>query len=163
MLKKKMENIIDFETSGLLFTILLIPEKFKDVLILEDPEEIENFDIGYENFYLMTNNSISILNDDIFEDPDNILKKLRSKYHVYKKKPEIIEGHTIKFFKRKLVSKMMNLLGEVLEDKKLNYNWRVKQILKGVENDIDTHTSTNRIPTNDEAIKAYKTCWLYEK
>ena len=129
MLKKKWK-IIDNETMCLLNTILYVPEKFKDVLILEDPEEIENFDIGYENFYLMTNNSISILDDDIFEDPDNILKKLRSKYHVYKKKPEIIEGYTIKFFKRKLVGKMMNLLGEVLEDKKLNYNWRVKQILK---------------------------------
>ena len=32
-----------------------------------------------------------------------------------------------------------------------------------IEIDVDTHTSTNRIPTNDEAIKAYKTCWLYEK
>ena len=123
-------NIIDIETSSLLFVILLIPEKFKDILILEDPEEIENFDIGYENFYLMINNSIMISGNEIFEDPDNMLKKLRSKYHVYKKKPENIEGYTIKFFKRKLVGKMMNSLGEILEDKKLNYNWRVKQIIR---------------------------------
>ena len=133
VLKTGEGNIIDFETVSLLNTILLIPEKFKDVLILEDPEEIENFDIGYENFYLMINNSIPISGDDLFEDPDNLLKKLRDKYYVYNKKPETIKGYTIKFFKRKLVGKMMNLLGEVLDDKKLNYNWRVKQILKITE------------------------------
>ena len=124
-----MMNILDHRTGILLDLITIIPEKFEDVLILElESDEIDNFDIGFIDFYLISKKDIT-LNKSGFDSPEEIVEiveKLRHKYSVSIDQPKSRAGESVYFFKRTLISKPINLLGEVDLSPSLSYNKRIK-------------------------------------
>lgn len=122
-------NILDTKTHDLLTIIVLIPEKFKDVLILES-DEIDNFDIGFESFYLLSKDDIEIQGWELLESPDDVVKKLRQKYFVSINRLETVDGYSIHFFKHTLISQPHNMLGETNTDLNLQYNWKIQKNLR---------------------------------
>jgi hypothetical protein len=120
-------DIIDNKTSRLLDLITIIPDKFEDVLILES-DEIDNFDIGFIDFYLICKKDI-YLNKSGFNSLKEIIEKIRHKYSISIDQPRARAGESVYFFKRTIISKPINLRGEIDLNPSLSYNERIKSVL----------------------------------
>jgi hypothetical protein len=124
-------NVADFETIQILNMMLFAPELFEHVMIFES-DEIENFDIGFVDFYLKDNENIQIEVEDwaceTTEALNNLRSKIIKKYTVHLQMPKT-EDKVI-FIKGRKVGKIQNMLGQVESDPELNYGERIKKHLE---------------------------------
>ncbi len=124
------EHYIDFKTYVILNLMVLMPDKFQNIIIWES-NEIENFDIGFKDFYLVTKEDIETQEWNLAVEPDETVQKMRQKYFVYTEKPEINEkNYKVEFFKSTLVSKPFTLLGGDVDDQTRTYNTAIKEVLR---------------------------------
>jgi hypothetical protein len=90
-----------FEHSKLMNLITYVPELFLPVLIFES-DEIEDFDIGYNDFWLKSKahdwGNIKLGTDDFFDH-------LRKIYSISVIEPEYENGDWVKFHKKCLIQK----------------------------------------------------------
>ncbi len=100
------------EQSELLRLIVMIPEIFEPVLILDS--DFENFDIGYKSFWLLVKHDVSW--DNIKYYSDEHLDYLRNKYSVSLTEPEITNECGVKYFEKSSFLKPSFLNGKIAQD-----------------------------------------------
>ena len=130
----RVENfILDAKAQELLGLMSIIPDIFKDILIFES-DEIEDFDIGFCSFYLISRKDIIVNGHEFFEDPYMCAERLREKYSISFEGPNVgIQEnlYDVTFFERHIISKPKNLLGDVEEELAIR-----PKIEKGLQADV---------------------------
>lgn len=93
----------------LLDVIILAPEIFKDVLILES-EEIDDFDIGYQEFWLKIQKNEEPINTISIEDKRAYIRKY---FSVHTEPLDDGDNYSVVHFERSLFCKVRGLDGEI--------------------------------------------------
>lgn len=124
--KKRNESVMTIETFNLMQLICLIPEMFKSVLIFES-DEIEDFDIGLEEFWL------SVKQDIEWQSFPNRSDYFKGKYAVFTKESEFVatEGVRLFHYKKTLIQKPKYKDGII--DEEGVYNKRIRKMLSFIE------------------------------
>lgn len=123
-IEKHIANkIMSFEQSKLMTLITHIPDLFLPVLIFES-DEIEGFDIGYTDFWLITKaddwGNIRIGTDEYFEH-------LRNIYSISIVEPDHKAGYFVKYYQGCLIQKPTILNGGI--DESLAYKPIIETML----------------------------------